>query len=128
IALDFLLPYGFGRGWGWLGLVLFTGAVAFAKWAIGTMKKAGTNVPPNLPATALVTHGPFQYSRNPIYLAFLVAYAGLGMMADAPIMMVLVIGLFFALERGAIRPEEDYLTQTFGEDYLTFKARTRRWV
>lgn len=128
IILDWLFPFNWGHMWGGLGLILFIAAVICAKWSINVMKAAGTNVPPNQPATVIVSEGPFQFSRNPIYLSFLVAYAGLAMMADAPVMLLLIPALYFALERMAIVPEEAYLEEKFGDEYLGYKNSVRRWV
>jgi protein-S-isoprenylcysteine O-methyltransferase Ste14 len=104
------------------------GALAFAKWAIKTFKEAGTNVPPNMPATTIVTTGPFKYSRNPMYLSMLVLYAGMAMLADAPLMLLLTGGLFAVLNNKVIKAEESYLEAKFGEDYLAYKARVHRWI
>src|SRR5688572_21223083 len=57
-----------------LGLPLIGGGLVVGAAAVRTMQRAGTNVNPNEPATALVTDGPFRFSRNPIYLAFTLLY------------------------------------------------------
>ncbi len=128
IVLDWLFPFNWGHMWGGLGLILLVSAMGVAKWAINTLKAAGTNVPPNKPATVIVTEGPFQYSRNPIYLCFLVAYTGLAMLADAPVMLLLVPVLYFVLERMVIVPEEKYLTEKFDETYTDYAVNVRRWL
>ena len=128
IALDWIIPINFGHWWGVIGLVLVIGAVAFGKWAIETFKKAGTNVPPNLPATALVTDGPFKYSRNPMYLSMLILYAGVAMMADAPLMLLLTLGLWYVLETQVIAHEEEYMDAKFGDDYEAYKTQVDRWL
>ena len=128
IALDWLIPMNWGHGWGWFGLVLVIGALAFAKWAIKTFEAAGTNVPPNMPATAIVTDGPFKYSRNPMYLSMVVLYLGVAMLADAPVMLLLAVALFAVLNNKVIKAEEDYLEAKFGDEYRAYKERTYRWV
>lgn len=128
IVLDWIFPFNWGHAWGGLGFILFVAALAIAKWSINTMKAAGTNVPPNQPTTAIVIEGPFQYSRNPIYLSFLVAFTALAMLADAPVMLLLVPVLYFVLERTVIVPEEKYLTEKFDETYTDYVANVRRWI
>src|SRR5262245_16829507 len=59
------------------GLALSVAAVALARWGRRTMQAAGTNVNPGRPATTIVTSGPFQYSRNPLYIALTLLYIGL---------------------------------------------------
>ena len=50
----------------WIGAALVVLGMAPVIWGSATMHKAGTNVPPNRPATAMVTGGPFRFSRNPL--------------------------------------------------------------
>lgn len=128
ITLDWLIPINFGHWWGAFGLVLLIAALVIAKWAIETFKKAGTNVPPNKPATVIVQDGPFKYSRNPMYFSFVMGYAGLAMLADAPLMLLMAVGLWFMLDRMVIEPEEEYLTAKFGEEYELYQEQVRRWV
>lgn len=128
ITLDWLIPINFGSGWGWLGLVLIIAALGFGKWAIQCFKAAGTNVPPNKPALMIVTDGPFQYTRNPMYISMLSLYAGTAMLADAPLMLLLTAGLWYVLDRQVIAKEEAYLGAKFGEPYMRYKAKVRRWV
>lgn len=106
-----------------VGVALFT-----IGWAKKTFKAAGTNVPPNQPAMAIATDGPYKYTRNPIYLSALMLYLGLAMLADAPVMLLLALGLFYLLDQHVIAPEEKYLSDKFGEEYLSYKATVRRWV
>ncbi|MCB9982407.1 MAG: isoprenylcysteine carboxylmethyltransferase family protein [Rhodospirillales bacterium] len=128
IVADWLMPINFGHGWGAFGLILLLGALGCAFWCTQIFKTAGTNVNPAMPSLSLVTDGPYRYSRNPIYVCFLVAYVGLAMLADAPVMILLTGGLFFLLDKYVIRREEAYLEATFGEEYLDYKARVGRWL
>src|SRR5258706_5166382 len=58
----------------WLGLALIALGIGIAIWGRRTMQAAGTNIDPMLPARAIVTSGPFRYSRNPLYLALTLLY------------------------------------------------------
>lgn len=89
IVLNWIFPFSIGHGWGWIGLVLLAAAFGIIGSSKKLFDKAGTNMPPNEPATAIVTDGPFKYTRNPIYLSFLLAYVGVALLADAPIMLLL---------------------------------------
>lgn len=128
ITLNWLVPISFGSAWGWLGLILLISAFGITYWAKTTFAKAGTNVVPNQPSTTIVKDGPFQYSRNPMYLSFLIGFAGLAMLADAPIMLLLLGSLYYLLDERIIIPEEEYLTDKFGEEYDTYCQSVRRWV
>ena len=113
---------------GVIGFLLFIGSIAVIKWSFNTMDAAGTTVPTDTPVEAIVTDGPYQYSRNPIYTAFLFGFIGLSFMANSLWMLIMVVPLFFALALGVIIPEEEYLLQTFGEEYKEYKKKVRRWL
>lgn len=75
----------------------------------------------------LVTGGAFAYSRNPIYLAFLVPLASLALYA--PFGALLGIALYLAsMTALVIRPEERELARTFGAAFEAYRARTPRWI
>src|SRR6185436_11333149 len=59
-----------------IGAVLLVGSLMLAGWGRRTMEGGGTNVDPRQPATAIVTGGPFRYSRNPLYIALTAFYLG----------------------------------------------------
>lgn len=128
IVLDFLFPVNFGHGWGWLGLMLLISCFGIIAWAKKLFDRAGTPVPPNQPATAIVTTGPYKYSRNPMYVAFMAGYIGLSLMADAPAMLLLGFVLFYILDQRVIVPEENYLSEKFGTVYTDYKDEVRRWI
>ncbi len=71
-----------------LGGVLAVGAIALAIWGRRTMKAAGTNVDPSLPALAIVSGGPFAFTRNPLYLALIVLFTAIGVALADPSFLV----------------------------------------
>lgn len=118
----------FGHAWGWIGLILLITAFTLTAWSKNLFEKAGTNVPPNKPATAIVTDGAYKFTRNPMYLSFLMGFIGLAALADAPAMLLAAIPLWYILDRHVIAPEEQYLTEKFGDEYTEYKNRVRRWI
>lgn len=128
IVLNWLIPVHFGHGWGGLGLLLFCAAFGMMLYCRKLFQEAETNIRPGQPTTVIIEEGPYKYSRNPIYVSFLVGFAGLAMMADAPLMLLLTIGLYYVLDRYVIEPEEAYLEAKFGEDYTDYKDTVRRWL
>jgi protein-S-isoprenylcysteine O-methyltransferase Ste14 len=128
IILNWAIPMSFGHAWGWLGLLLVVLAFGITKWSKDVFKKAGTNVPPNQPALTIVKDGPYRFTRNPMYLCFLLVFTGLALLADAPMMMLLIFPLFYFLDQRVIVPEEEYLGAKFGDVYLDYKKQVRRWV
>ena len=110
------------------GIVLAALALGLGAWAAVLFRRAGTDVRPFMPSTALVVAGPYRLTRNPMYLGMA------GILLGAAIFMgsltpFIVIPAFMALitER-FILPEEAKLEAAFGRDYLDFKARVRRWL
>ena len=89
---------------------------------------AGTNIPPNLPTTALVVDGIYRRTRNPLYLGTTLVYLGLSVAAGSLWAIGLVVPLLWVINTGVIAREEHYLERKFGDAYRAYKARVRRWV
>ena len=111
-----------------LGAVLLVGSAVLAKWGESTMHRAGTNVRPDRPATAIVVDGPFRYTRNPLYLATTGLYVAISLLVDALWPLVLLVPLLAIVEWGVIRREERYLEAKFGDTYRAYRSRVRRWL
>jgi protein-S-isoprenylcysteine O-methyltransferase Ste14 len=105
-------------------------AGGFVMIGIGTRRfaAAGTNIPPNLPTTALVVDGIYGRTRNPLYLGATLVYLGLSVAAGSLWAIVLVVPLLWVINVGVVAREERYLERKFGDAYRAYKARVRRWV
>ena len=105
-------------------------AAGFVMIVMGTRRfqAAGTNIPPNLPTTALVVDGIYRRTRNPLYLGTTLVYLGLGVAAGSFWAIGLVVPLLWVINTGVIAREEHYLERKFGDAYRVYKARVRRWV
>ncbi len=110
------------------GIVVMGLAFALALWAAALFRLARTGIVPFSPATALVTRGPYRLTRNPMYLGLS------GILLGAAIFMgsltpFIVIPAFMALiaERFIAR-EEAMLEQAFGQAFVDYKAKVRRWL
>jgi len=110
------------------GAALVVASGMTARWAQKTMQRAGTNVMPSQPALAVVTAGPFRFTRNPIYVANTFAYVGLTLVLNTWWPILLLCPMLIALDWGIIRREERYLEAKFGDAYLAYKRRVRRWL
>ncbi|MEE8505854.1 MAG: isoprenylcysteine carboxylmethyltransferase family protein [Kiloniellales bacterium] len=110
------------------GLVLIGAGILIAISVLRRFKRAGTNLDVRKPTTAIVTTGPFRYSRNPAYVALSLLYAGIGIAADSPWVLGLLIPILVVMHFGVILREERYLERKFGEDYLRYKHSIRRWL
>jgi protein-S-isoprenylcysteine O-methyltransferase Ste14 len=110
------------------GIVLIILAPTLALSARRTMKAAGTNVHPSEPALAVVSGGPFRFTRNPMYLALCLVQMGLGFLLNDWITVLFVVPLAFVFHYGVILREERYLTAKFGDRYMQYKREVRRWI
>src|SRR5215207_7570449 len=124
------LPRGLARV---LGLPLFGGGVLLGGWTYRTMRRADTPIigepfVPGKPTSSLITDGPFRYTRNPGYLAGAMVYAGIASLTNVLWVFLLLPVVLLTMRRTAIEREERYLEGKFGEEYLRYKARVRRWI
>ena len=90
--------------------------------------RAGTPVIPFKPTTALVVDGPYRISRNPIYLGMAALYVGLAFLLGILWSLLLLPFVLIAVDRLIIAREEPYLERKFGQDYVEYKKRVRRWI
>jgi protein-S-isoprenylcysteine O-methyltransferase Ste14 len=119
-GLDDLPARVIGYGLGVAGLSLMA-------WGFLTLQRANTTIWPNRRAGHLVTGGAFAFRRNPIYMGEILMFLGLAELTHniwfavmAPLFAIAILVL-------AILPEERHLEERFGQDYLDYKERTRRW-
>ena len=122
------LPIAPGRSTLWPGLVLVAAAVSIALWGRRTMMDAGTNIRPHLPAKAIVTSGPFRFSRNPLYCSLTLLYLGLSAFLNTWWSLILLVPLLLVMHAGVVRREERYLERKFGEEYRRYPSSVRRYL
>lgn len=111
-----------------LGIALMAASVGIALWASATMNAAGTNVNPNLPSTAVVSGGPYRYSRNPMYVALMLLLVGGSLVVDTWWGLIVLLAVLPILHRGIILREERYLERKFGDTYRAYRSRVRRYL
>ena len=130
LVLDALLPQG-ELPWAvrWiLGGALALGGVALLLSFNTAFVRRGTAVEPWKPTTAIVTTGPYRFTRNPAYLGMALLYIGLTLLADAPWALLVLPFVIAVTDRMVIAREERYLERKFGEEYLSYKRTVRRWI
>jgi protein-S-isoprenylcysteine O-methyltransferase Ste14 len=130
LVLDRLLPWAFTVPdlvkWMIAGSLIIVG-LSVAVAGIGNLYRAATPVPTNKPTRVLVTNGIHRWTRNPIYLGMFLVYAGIGVAARSPWILILALPLIIILRYGVVAREEAYLARRFGEAYRDCKARVR-WL
>ena len=75
-----------------------------------------------------MSSGPYRFSRNPIYLSFAIFSLGVALLVNSGWGLLLLIPAVLSTHYLAILPEERYLGDKFGGEYLAYCARVRRWV
>lgn len=110
---------------GWALIAL--GLMGFA-WALSAIWTHRTTVNPYKAASALVTSGPFRYSRNPIYLSDWLIYLGVTLLMQTAWPLLFAPLVWGLMRYAVIAHEETHLAAKFGDDYRDYCARVRRWV
>lgn len=113
---------------GWLGAALVLIAVTLSGLSIREFRRARTTVRPDRPASTLVTTGPFRFSRNPMYVALSLLQVGIGVWMNSAWVVVLVVLAIAWITSRVIMPEERHLVGKFGQPYLDYQRRVRRWL
>ncbi len=111
-------------GWGVIAIGVIVGPLAGA----GLFHRLRTAIIPFKPASRLVTSGIYRWTRNPMYLGMALIYAGIAVLFDSLLALVLLIPVLIIIQLYVIAREEAYLERTFGDEYLAYKARVRRWL
>lgn len=113
-----------------IGLVAGLAGAAICLAAVLAFRSARTTVDPTAPqeASTLVVRGVFRYSRNPMYLGFVLLLGGHALWLAKLSGLLCVVGFMLYLQRYQIRPEEEALHERFGPAFDSYCARVRRWI
>jgi protein-S-isoprenylcysteine O-methyltransferase Ste14 len=111
-----------------VGAIVFFLGLAVGLPAARAMRQVRTTFNPYRSTTALVTSGSFRISRNPIYVALTLNYAGLAIFFLTLWGLLLLPVALWMTTRFVIVPEEAYMRQKFGGEYERYTVQVRRWV
>ena len=111
-----------------LGAALLALGAALPAAGAALFRRRRTSVLPHRPTSALVTSGPYRLTRNPMYVGFTLAHAGLALRQGSTWALLGLVPALAAVDRLVIAREERYLTRAFGEPYRAYTARVRRWL
>lgn len=98
-------------------------------WAMVLFRRAGTEIKPTSPANkALVTSGPYAFTRNPMYLGLVIVSLGIAIWVGAWPMLLAPLATFATASFVHIPFEEAKMRRQFGEAFDAYAARVRRWL
>ena len=109
-----------------LSLIGFGFLLAFN--SISRFIKAKTGVVPFSKSTALITEGFYKYTRNPMYVGMNSFLLGLLIILNNPINFIYLVIFFFIVRNLFVIKEEVQMLETFGDEYLAYKNKVRRWL
>lgn len=112
----------------WPGLALLGFGISLASAGSSHFERVGTNIKTFDDPGKLVDDGLFCYTRNPMYVGLLAALIGLALACGNWVGFIFPL-LFFAMLQFVYIPfEERRMLEIFGERYLEYKSRVRRWI
>jgi len=111
-----------------VGAVLLGAGALIAVWCLIIFHRARTTTVPGQASVKLVTWGPYQFTRNPMYVGLTLAYLGeAGLLKH--IWPVVLLPLVIAYLNWTVIPvEEARLAEVFQDEYDRYRGRVRRWI
>ena len=130
VLLHLLLPFWIvvPTPWNLFGTVPLTTGIAFNLIADRIFRQRGTTVKPFARSSALVTTGVFKISRHPMYLGMVLILLGITILLGSLTPLTVVVIFFVLVEHIFIRKEERMLEEQFGEAWLTYTKKVRKWI
>ena len=130
LALHFMLPEERIVGWEHvIGLLLVAVGAGVSSFAAAIFQARETTRKPWGEPTKFVEQPPFTWTRNPMYLGLTTTLLGLAIFFGSIAMLLLAAPVFFAvIDRMVIPREEETMERIFGQDYVAYKDRVRRWI
>jgi protein-S-isoprenylcysteine O-methyltransferase Ste14 len=130
LALHFMLPEERNVGWEQvIGLLLVAVGAGVSSFAAAIFQARETTRKPWGEPAKFVEQPPFTWTRNPMYLGLTMTLLGLAIFFGSIAMLLLAPVVFFAvIDRIVIPREEETMERIFGQEYLAYKDRVRRWI
>jgi protein-S-isoprenylcysteine O-methyltransferase Ste14 len=126
---NWFIPLQFEAMWlKYLGLGIAIVGFLLPFIAIREFIKARTTVDPHGSVTSIISSGIYRYTRNPIYLGFLLMLIGFLLFSNTLWGLILAPVLVLSFNYFVIKHEEAYLEKKFGEQYTSYKSRVSRWL
>jgi len=107
---------------------LIVAGLAVARAGVRAVWKAKSSIVPIRPTTAIATDGPYALTRNPMYLGLVFIYIGIAFLIHSAWALLLLPLVVVGIDRLVIAKEERYLAGKFGDSYISYCSRVRRWI
>ena len=128
ITLHYLFPTSLiPTPYNYFGILFFAAGLLILFWSFGLFRKKDTPILPGHKPTALVIEGPYEFSRNPMYLGVTTALLGIVIYLGDALAFLAPIVFFAFVSLRFIPREEKLMEKLFGKKYLEYKKRVRRW-
>ena len=110
------------------GVVLLFAALFFLVRSLGQFLESKNTLITVKAAASLQTTGIYHITRNPMYLGLAIVYLGISCIIGNWWNIILLPLLLLVVQEYIIKHEEKYLERRFGQEYLDYKAKVRRWL
>ena len=129
LVLHFMLPEERSVGWHHvIGLLTTAGGVGISFFAAAIFQARETTKNPYGDPTAFVVQAPYTWTRNPMYFGLTTALLGVAIFFGSIVMLTAPVAFFVAIDRVVIPREEETMERLFGQQYVDYKDRVRRWI
>jgi protein-S-isoprenylcysteine O-methyltransferase Ste14 len=112
----------------WIGFVLSVAAIVITLWGMREFRAFSNPVAPNRPINQLMVSGPYQFTRNPLYLSLVLLQLGLGLLFLNGWMVLMLLPVVLIVRYYVVAREEAYLIRQFGSAYQEYQKGVRRWI
>jgi protein-S-isoprenylcysteine O-methyltransferase Ste14 len=129
LVLHFVLPESRTVAWYQvIGLLLVAAGVGICVFAAGIFDGRGTTKIPTGEPAVFVVQRPYTFTRNPMYLGVTIILAGFAVFFGSIVMLVAPVAFFVVIDGKVIPREEQTMERLFGQQYLDYQSRVRRWL
>ncbi len=112
----------------YLGFIIVAMAIILVIWAVLAFRRNSTTLDHHDIPVALVTTGPFRFGRNPMYVGLTIGLIGMAIIIGTLALFFVPLAFLLTMNWAFVPREEKNLEQVFGEAYLNYKERVRRWL
>lgn len=130
LALHYVVPVVRVLHWPWraAGIVIIVAGLALGLVAGREFRRRETTITPFEESSALITDGPYRFTRNPLYLSMTLMLLGLAAALGTLSPLIVVPVFVWWITTRFIALEEHHLGEQFGPQYTTYKSQVRRWL